>query len=379
MKKYLVKYFRMKGIDVKRSIYLAQMVIQDWKICNESFFKKLWALQKGFRPTRIQQYCLTPDNYKQYLSDVDYFRLHPLNNHFAFWINDKITLRYMMPESIQVDDKEMSLMPKYYLYVENDGHFSYLLDAPHDILRDSDFLYNLLLQKQELAMKPSNGAGGIGFVKLSYKDGLIYWNNEVISRQELFNNINKIHGYIVTEYIHQHEQLNNVWSASENTLRIVAVRNYEDQYNGGHIDIISSYVRFGSQVSKGVCNMAAGGLNLSFDFHTGKYGDYMTRHRRFCVDDNIRFTAHPDSNQSLVGQIIPHIDKIQAAVYALCNHLSSLEYFGIDIIVGQDDVKILEVNTLPGLDSIQILDGPIFTNPTASKFFTRKLRIKGLI
>ena len=377
MKKILARYFHKKGIDNKRSLLLANMFIQDWNVCNESFSKKIWALYRGFRPTRIQQYGLTKDNFKDYLSDVDYFRLHPINNHFAFWVNDKITLKYMLPNSIKVGNAEMQLMPQYYLYIENDGHFSYLLDAPNDIVKDINFLYNLLLQKKVLAMKPSNGAGGVGFVKLSYSDDNIYWNEEIISQSELTNRLCLLNGYIVTEYFYQHQQLKKVWPTSENTLRIVAIKNIDDKYDGGKIDVISSYVRFGAKVSKGVCNMAAGGLNLAFDFNTGKYGDFMNRHKRFCEDDNIRFIAHPDTNESLVGQSLPHIEKVQAAVYALCNHLSSLEYFGIDIIVGDNDVKVLEVNTLPGLDSMQILDGPLFKNPIAAKFFAKKLSKKG--
>ena len=377
MKKLLARYFHKKGIDNKRSLLLAKMFIQDWSVSNESLSKKIWALLKGFRPTRIQQYGLTSENYKYYLSDVDYFRIHPINNHFAFWVNDKITLRYMLPNSIKIGDQEMSLMPEYYLYIENDGHFSYLLNAPEDITKDINFLYNLLLQKNVLAMKPSNGDGGAGFVKLSLIDNNIYWNEEIITQQQLTERLSILHGYIVTEYVYQHQQLKKVWPTSENTLRIVAIKNIEDKYDGGKIDVISSYVRFGAKVSKGVCNMAAGGLNLAFDFKTGKYGDFMNRHKRFCEDDNIRFTAHPDTNESLVGQSLPHIEKVQAAVYALCNHLSSLEYFGIDIIVGDNDVKVLEVNTLPGLDSMQILDGPLFKNPIAAKFFAKKLCKKG--
>ena len=41
MKKILARYFHKKGIDNKRSFLLANMFIQDWNVCNESFFKKM--------------------------------------------------------------------------------------------------------------------------------------------------------------------------------------------------------------------------------------------------------------------------------------------------------------------------------------------------
>lgn len=374
-KNLFVNYFKSIAIDIKRSTYLADMMINDWNVCDVSVEHKIWAIDKGFRPTRVIQYNLSEDNYADYLSDVDYYRMHPLNNHFAFWINDKITLKYVLPENITLSDNcKMRLMPYYYLYIENDGHFTYLMDAPKSIVRDKDFLINLLKHKKILAMKPSNGAGGKGFIRVEWKDDLYYINGKPVSEEDLRKEFTELNGYLVSEYFYQHSQLRRVWPHSENTLRIVAVRNYDDLYSGGQIDIISSYVRFGSVISKGVCNMAAGGLNLSFNFETGKYGDFMNRHRIFCPDGNIRFYEHPDTHVSLTGKSLPNIDKVRASVYALCNHLSSLEYFGIDIIVGETDVMLCEVNTLPGLDSIQILDGPIWKTPRAAKFFTRKMK-----
>lgn len=375
IKDLFVNYFKSIEIDYKRSVYLADMMIKDWNICDASADDKIWSIKKGFRPTRIIQYDLTDANCNDYLSDVDYYRMHPLNNHFAFWINDKITLKYVLPDYIILPGGEsMRLMPKYYLYIENDGHYSYLMDSPSNIANNSEYLVNLLKDKKVLAMKPSNGAGGKGFIKAEYKEDQYYINGTALDKDNLRLEFSELNGYLVSDYFYQHSQLREVWPQSENTLRIVAVRNFDDQYSGGTIDIISSYVRFGSVVSKGVCNMAAGGLNLSFDFETGKYGDFMNRHRMFCPDGNIRFLEHPDTHVSLTGKYLPNIEKVKAAVYALCNHLSSLEYFGIDIIVGEKDVMICEVNTLPGLDSIQILDGPIWKSPNAAKFFARKMK-----
>lgn len=382
LEKYLTKKYKKDGMDTKRSIALAHTMVTDLKDCDIPFAQKLWCLKRGFRSTRYQQYGLTEKNYMDYLSDKQYYQLHPLNNHFAFWINDKLTLKYMLPEYVYIDgtsDTKFRLMPKYYLYVENDGHFTYLEDAPVELKHDKYFLLNLIKVIKEVAMKPNNGSSGIGFVHLRYENDTIFWNDDVLTEVELVEKQDLLRGYIVIEYIHQHEQHCKVWPSSENTLRIVAVREMNDKYNGGDVRIISSYVRFGTKVSKGVCNMAAGGLNLSFDWETGKYGDFMNRHLKYCPDGNIRLFEHPDTHVSIIGEYIPHLDKIKAAVYEVCNHLSSLEYYGLDIIVEQDSVRVLEVNSLPGLDSIQILNGPIFRNPLAAPFFERKLKLKGIL
>lgn len=378
MKKFCSDYFEEKGINKKLSKLLATQFENDWNIVDASEEEKEWALRNGFRPTRILQYGLNESNVKDYLSDVDYFKMHPLNNHFAIWINDKITLKYVLPNEINVNGKRMALMPKYYLYIENDGKYTYLMDSPIDLPKDKYFLLNLVKEVGILAMKPSNGAGGKGFIKLEYIDGKLYWNANEIAEDVFQNEIKELTGYIISEYVYQHHQTRDVWPSSENTLRVVAVRNFNNPYDGGKIDIISSYIRFGSVISNGVCNMALGGLNLAFDWETGKYGDYMTRHRAFCPDGNIYFKEHPDTHVSLQGKKLPNLDLVHAAVYSICEHLSSLEFFGFDVIVCEDHVKVCEVNTLPGLDSIQILDGPIWKNPKASRFFNRKLKDKNL-
>ena len=107
--------------------------------------EKQWALSKGFYPGRIKLYGLTDENYFDYLPEWMYFMLHPINHHFKIWVNDKLTLKYILNGS----DSE-SLMPEYYLYVENDGNYTYLMDAPKNIKKDRNFIFNLLKEKKAL-------------------------------------------------------------------------------------------------------------------------------------------------------------------------------------------------------------------------------------
>ena len=76
-------YLQNTGILAKWAKSFRKQLINDWNTCSLSLEQKLWALERGFKPSSILLYGLNEENYSQYLSDVDYMRLHPLNNHFT--------------------------------------------------------------------------------------------------------------------------------------------------------------------------------------------------------------------------------------------------------------------------------------------------------
>ena len=57
---------------------------------------------------------------------------------------------------------------------------------------------------------------------------------------------------------------------------------------------------------------------------------------------------------------------------AICQHISSLDYLGLDIIITEDGMKLCEINTHPALDYEQILCGPVLLKDNARKFFESK-------
>lgn len=372
-------YMRKIGMQKKWATAFRKKIVNDWNTCSLPVAEKLWAVEHGFLPSSIQLYGLNESNYKLYLSDFDYRRIHPINNHFAFWINDKITLKNIFASPIQSitnPDVYYNLMPEYYLYVENDGHFSYLMDSPLEIKKDEDYLLNLLRMKKILALKPSNGGGGYGFVKLQYIDNKILWNNETIDEDELKQKQLSLNGYIVTEYLNQHTDFDCICDKSACTLRVLVVKNTENKFNGGDLEIVASYARFGTEVSGGACNMHAGAVAISYDSNHGNYGDFFFRYRGFAEGNKTRFAEHPDSKISLKGKKLPEYEKVKDVVLTACNYLSSLEYFGVDVVITNDEVKILEINSLPAMSTPQVLCGPMFENPAARQFFKNKISAK---
>src|SRR5690554_6325544 len=205
----MLEAIRHEGMDYKWAKMFIKKLADDEKTFLATEEEKRWALERGFFPGRISLYGLTEDNYRDYVPDFNYFMLHPMNNHFLKWL-DKTTLKYVLNSN-----GCESTMPEYYIYIENDGSYTYRMDAPAHIAKDRDFLLNLLRNKDILAMKPNSGtSGGLGFIKLELKNNVIFENNKAIDMGRFEQIKESMRNYIVTEYVHQHSELTKIWPGS---------------------------------------------------------------------------------------------------------------------------------------------------------------------
>lgn len=305
-----------------------------------------WALERGFLPGRTKLFGsgFNEETYKDYYSDFDYFMAHPLNNHFAIWINDKLTLKYML-NTVGLSH----LMPEYYLYIENDGHYTYLMDSPGSVQKDDSYLINLLKEKKHLALKPNNGAGGAGFFGLLYENGQILMNGEVITEEEIEQIKPSLNGYIVTGFIEQSEEMSRVFSASDCTLRIILYKKVQDQLESqAEYDCLLAYARFGSSRSDGASNLCHGGLAVTIDWKTGKFtGGFRGNSQYWGEEGAIGFAAHPDTGVAVDGSMLPHWSEIKSGLLDLCSYLSSLDFFGMDVIITEKGFQLCEINSAP--------------------------------
>lgn len=360
------------GLDEKRSSYFCEKMKESFSIGGISDEEVRWALQRGFLPDRVCLYGLNDDNYREYLSDFDYFMMHPLNNHFRIWVNDKLTLKYML-SGTNLD----KYMPEYYLYIENDGHYTYLENSPIEIEHNQNYLINLLKEKKALACKPNNGAGGKGFIKFAWKDGVIYQNSVAISQANFQELIDSLNGYIVTEYISQHTELDKIWNKGSSTLRVIAVKSPSDnKFADAEYSIIIPYIRFGTAVSGYACNLTSGGVGVPFDYKTGRLSDTAIRYRHMCVGEHWKVSEHPNTKICFGNVTLPYHNEVRECVNGICKYLSSLDFFGFDIIISNIGVKICEINTLPSLDYEQVMCGPILKSRDTKAFFEKKKKKK---
>ena len=333
--------------------------------------RKRWALTKGFYPGRIELYGLTEDNWEQFVPDYQYFMLHPMNNHFLKWL-DKTTLKYVLNSNGCEDT-----MPDYYAYVENDlcgGRWTYLMDCPTDIPKDRAFLFDLLKKQKVLAMKPNSGtSGGLGFIKLELRDDGIYENNKLINMDRFEEIRDTMRNYIITEYCHQHHELARVWPDSECTLRIIMCKDpTEDKYALTTWSCAVSYARFGTSVNDGASNLSSGGVGVGFDFESGRYKDFCIRYKRYTPDGIWMLDKHPDTKAEWRTLCLPNWDIVRKRIESICQHVSSLDYMGLDIIITEEGMKLCEINSHPAIDYEQVMCGPTLSRPKVKKFFEHK-------
>ena len=367
----LLEKMRELGMDQKWAISFVKRLKEDEENFTVSETDKKWALERGFYPGRIELLGLTEGNYQDYLPDYHYSMMHPLNNHFLKWL-DKLTLKYVLD-----NESCHELMPDYYVYIENDlcgGRWTYLMNCPSDISRDKDFLWNLLRKQSILAMKPNSGtSGGLGFIKLELRDNVIYENNKIIDMARFEEIRDTMRNYIITEYAHQHHDLARVWPGSECTLRVIMCKDpTEDKYASATWSCAVSYARFGTETGEGASNLSSGGIGVGFDFETGVLYDNAIQYRKFTKDGNWLMSCHPDTGVVWKGFVLPNWQYVKSKIDVLCQHISSLDYLGLDIIITEDGMKMCEINSLPSVDYEQIICGPVLKKEKVLEFFRHK-------
>ena len=364
----LLEKVRDLGMDYKWSRMFVKKLADDETAFPTDDATKKWALERGFYPGRVELYGLTEENYQDYVPDFPYFMLHPMNNHFLKWL-DNTTLNSVL-NSKGCED----IMPDYYVYVENVGSFTYLMDAPEDIEKNEDFLLNLLRRQRILAMKPNSGtSGGFGFIKLELREQGLYENNKPIDMARFLEIRDSMRNYIITEYVHQHSQLAAVWPDSECTLRVIMAKNpIKDLYAPKTWSCAVSYARFGTSINGGASNLSSGGVGVGFDFETGKYRDFCIRYKRYTSDGNWILRQHPDTHVEWASAGLPNWELVKGKIEKLCQHVSSLDYLGLDIIITETGMKLCEINSHPAIDYEQILCGPVLAKEKIQEFFAHK-------
>jgi hypothetical protein len=287
---------------------------------------------------------LTSQNYKEYLSQTQYYAMHPLNGRFSAWIDDKLTLKYLCAGTA-LD----AYMPEYYFQIDEKGNALPLMDhKTNDPI--SGGIVALLQEKSELAVKRLAGSIGEGFYKAEYKNGEYRLNGKTMSEAEFRQQIAALRNYLVIEYLHPHEEMARFCPDTVNCIRCLLGR------MDGKMQPIVRFIRFGTKASGFVENYNAGGVLCYLD-ENGRFTEGN------CIDPqtgkNKVIRYHPDYGTELKGSI-PLWDKILLANRELDRYFPQLNYIGIDYVVtDKNEVKILEINSLSSLDTLE-MKGSVF-------------------
>ena len=363
MKNYIKRKMRSSLMKKGFTDYMAnewiRMMIEDIKKEKAySLSKKIWCFRRGFRVWRIPQYNITKDNYKELLSDRDYCYMHPINNAFVKWINDKVTMRYILTPF-----KEY--LPEYYFHMlkryGNRTNIIPLVDCPKSYEPSFEGIFQLLRDKGDLVFKMSSGTHGEGFRKLSYRDGVYFMNNKFCHESDIINHFkSRTAFYAITNYVTSHKDIKAIYPESTNTVRIMTIN--ED---GISPIIASAFMRIGSSSTGVTDNVGFGGVTADVEIETGRYynGEQIINH---VIN---KCPVHPDTGISTEG-ILPHWSKVVEIIPEMCRLMPQLEYMGFDVAITDNGFIILEINVHQDLHRF-----PLYKQEVKDYLF-KKLEIK---
>ncbi len=354
---YLQKIGR-KGIrPYMQQLWLDQMESDRQNTTTTTLAQKKWCWERGFLSFRIEQYGLTEENYKKFLSDYDYHWLNRINNIYQLWVNDKTTFRLVL-------DPFADYIPKYcFAITKRRGapHISRMWDCDEDVQPNLKGILTMLERKGKLAMKPSSGTHGDGFYCLAYEDGKYTVNGEETTADQLWQIIAQRKSfYVITEYINMHPMLKAIYPKSVNTVRVMVINSH-----GYDPKIMQTYMRIGSSTTGFTDNVGYGGICVMVDSETGELHDPETiaEHRFHPCP------VHPDTGTPIAG-FLPNWQEIREKVLDICRYLGELEYLGFDIAITEEGFQVIEINIHQDLHKVATHSQEI------KDFFAEKIRIK---
>ena len=338
--KISIKTFFLKNVCLRKAYDLKELNTKDklskGKPVNKDAIKKVW---KGIYVNSIwSRYYNGIERETKGEFDARYI---PLDMEACFiddWFNDTNA-------ALAIDDKNMYdmyfhdvNMPKTVGRIINRSYFD-----ENYLAISVDTLIERCLLAKHVIMKPSVGSmAGHGIVFWNEDDGI-----EVLKKFLLEHN-----NYIIQELIHQHDEINKIYSHSINSIRIVTC-NFK-----GKTEVLSAVIRIGQGGNK-LDNASQGGLfcGINEDGTLKKYG--YSKYGETC-------TVHPQG--AVFAQCrIPNFDKCKELVINLSNRFLRIsKLISWDLAVDENgEPMVIEVNLCyGGTDIHQIANGPLFGDKT---------------
>jgi hypothetical protein len=355
-KRFLTRMMIKRGYSSYFASKFPKIIIDDFlQSKNVNFKTKIWAYRRGFLCSKAHIYGINETNFRNHLSDFEYHKLHPLNGTYSKWIDDKLSMKYVLsPFS--------DYLPKYYFQLE-DNEILKLMDCPDGINPTIDGILSLLQKEGNLALKPYSGTRGNGFYRLSYHDGDYFMNTEKADEASVNNLLSVLKGYLVTEYIISHNTIKKIYEQTPNTLRLQFVRNINEKPR-----IIGSFIRFGTSKSGILETPLAGGILAGIEINNGKIFE-----PHIISDNKLKcLKYHPDTGEAMEIQL-PNWNHAVLKINEILDYIPQLTYVGFDVVITNGGFKILEINSLTSIHGISYYY-PYFADEYARKYFTSKFQ-----
>jgi len=263
----------------------------------------------GFFPIDYFCYKLYENNYKDYISQIEYYnKITRENFYLSTSITNKLFFKQAMLNKINT--------PKLIAY------YDYKKDEIEKFAEPSN---------DKIIIKPTGGYQG--------KDIIIANSDNLI---ESLKKCNK--NCIAEEFIQQHHMLNDIFSETVNTLRIITY------IKNGDIIFIKGTLKVGQEPNVIVDNVAKGGIGINLDLKTGTLGFGYTSYKNGFIE----YRAHPKTNYKFFGKAIPFLDEVKDLAVTAHRFFPTFKIIGWDIAITENGPTLVEGNIHPNITGMQL-------------------------
>lgn len=318
------------GVIYFRLDRIAQEYVEDYFDFDGGISKedKEWAYRLGYSGWRMYSYGLNRENYRNYISDFEFYnKKNYMNEKFDKWFDHKLSTYFVMAPFIEH-------MPKHYYYIFDNQIMPLAVNSDKNATAEE--VINLIIEKKLLVAKACVGGHGVGFYKFEYREGRFYQNNNEISYDDLKNLINSLNDYLITAYALASKQFRDACNDTFSVIRVVTVFDPQDGPQ-----LTSAIIRLGTSQT-GIVSDYPGSIICGIELETGKLFKPLYRGDH-CKFDPVEY--HPDTNVKLDKLVVENWTSLVKVCKNISRYLAMTPYLVMDIIPTDDGFKILEINS----------------------------------
>lgn len=210
---------------------------------------------------------------------------------------------------------------------------------------------NLANSYESIFIKPTDGAGGKGIVKID--------NGEELDTKDLSAKRN----YIIEQTLKQHEAVSKISPHSINTLRVISVR------DGEEIVIPNCIFRMSIGESY-VDNASSGGIFIAYDIDTDRLGDMSYQFFQYGAKS---FFKHPMTNFVFKDAPLPFNKEVKELIKKAAESFKKIDLIGWDVAFTEDGPVLIEGNDKPHVVGMQITSHGLLSKEVYKKLFEKYL------
>ncbi len=314
-------------------LYFIDHVLKSENLYNVNMFCRLKANSRGFTANQYMIYELNKNNYKDYISEYERWKMREINGPYKFIFDNKIVSHDFFKQYLNVAEN-LGWVKRGYVYNLSGG------------ISSKQETIDLLKRQGRTILKPNHGGGGKDVYLIAYEEGFLL-NKRSIDEDSLYKFIISKNDFLLNKYIIQHSYASSVFDQTVNTIRVVTIFDYE----AGFSKIVAAIHRFGTFATVPVDNVSSGGLVSLITIETGELSEAKST---ISLDS---YHEHPDSHQQIKGVIIPRWNDVLNQIKKVSDMIPFAKLIAWDIVITEKGFSVIETNASTGVNIFQLWGG----------------------